>query len=62
MNPVCVFWNESASGGQWSRVGVNSLSVNQIRSGEIKQYSVRCNSNHLTAFGIAVDVDTSVRF
>ena len=58
-NPFCVFWDTSEN--QWSIEGVETdLPVTQIQTGEIKQFSVNCLSNHLTAFGIAVDVNTEV--
>lgn len=39
----------------------NAPSVTLLENGEIKVYSVRCTSNHLTAFAVAVDIDATVR-
>lgn len=58
-DPVCLFVDES---GLWSAAGIETiLPVNEIEKGEVKQFSVTCSSNHLTAFGVAVDTDASVR-
>lgn len=59
VDPFCVFWD--ANENQWSQEGVETvLPATQIQSGETKQFSVNCLSKHLTAFGVAVDVNTDV--
>ena len=62
IDPVCLRWSDASSGtvqGEWSNMGISGTLLDD-GSGEIKKFRMRCSTNHLAAFGVAVDRDDSV--
>ena len=55
---MCLSWNSRTS--EWSDTGVEVISpIEEPENGEFKVFQIRCYSDHLAPFGVAVEVPTT---
>ncbi len=57
-DPRIVFWDNVE--GVWSEEGVESM-FTSLQDGEVNTFNVTGETNHFTAFGVAMNVNEAVR-